>query len=62
MILMSIGGMSGSTTDGVKIIRYAIIFRLIKNKIESLFHPEAVRCLKIGEKEISDRTGLAPQF
>lgn len=58
IILMFIGGMSGSTTGGVKIIRYAILFRLVKNKIESLFRPEAVRCLKIGEKEISDRIGI----
>lgn len=58
ILLMYIGAMSGSTTGGVKIIRYAIILRLIKNKIESLFRPEAVRCLKIGEKEISDKTAM----
>ncbi len=56
IILMYIGGMSGSTSGGIKIIRYTILLRLIKNKIESLFRPEAVRCLKIGEKEISDKT------
>lgn len=56
VILMFIGGMSGSTTGGIKVIRYFIILRLIKNKIESLFRPEAVRVLKIGEREISPKT------
>lgn len=58
IILMFVGGMSGSTTGGIKIIRYTILIRLIKNKIESLFRPEAVRCLKVGEKEIPDKMGM----
>jgi trk system potassium uptake protein TrkH len=58
LILMFIGGMSGSTTGGIKIIRYIIVLRLIKNKIESLFRPEAVRCLKVGSREIPDKTAM----
>jgi trk system potassium uptake protein TrkH len=30
--------------------------KLIKNKIESLFRPEVVRVLKVGDKEISSKT------
>jgi trk system potassium uptake protein TrkH len=56
LILMFIGGMSGSTTGGIKVIRYFIMLKLIKNKIESLFRPEVVRVLKIGDKEISSKT------
>ena len=56
LILMFIGGMSGSTTGGIKVIRYFIVLKLIKNKIESLFRPEVVRCLKVGDKEISAKT------
>lgn len=56
LLLMFIGGMSGSTTGGIKVIRYFIVVKLIKNKIESLFRPEVVRCLKVGEKEISSKT------
>ncbi len=55
MILMFIGGMSGSTTGGIKVIRYFIVLKLIKNKIESLFRPEVVRVLKVGEKEIAPK-------
>lgn len=58
VILMFIGGMSGSTTGGIKVIRYFILLRLIKNKIESLFRPESVRVLKIGEREISPKTSM----
>lgn len=58
LILMFIGGMSGSTTGGIKIIRYIIVLRLIKHKIESLFRPESIRCLKIGTKEISANTAM----
>lgn len=56
VILMFIGGMSGSTTGGIKVIRYFIVLKLIKNKIESLFRPEVVRVLKVGEKEINAKT------
>lgn len=58
VILMFIGGMSGSTTGGIKVVRYFILLRLIKNKIESLFRPQAVRVLKIGDKEISPKTSM----
>jgi trk system potassium uptake protein TrkH len=56
LILMFIGGMSGSTTGGIKVIRYFVVLKLIKNKIESLFRPEVVRVLKVGDKEIAPKT------
>lgn len=58
IVLMYIGGMSGSTAGGIKIIRYVIVLRILKNKIESLFRPEAVRVLKVGEREIPDKTAM----
>lgn len=56
VLLFYIGGMSGSTTGGVKIARFLILFRSMAHKIESIFRPSSVRCLKIGKKEISDGT------
>jgi trk system potassium uptake protein TrkH len=56
IMVMFIGGMSGSTTGGIKVIRYFIVLKLIKNKIESLFRPEVVRVLKVGEREIPAKT------
>jgi trk system potassium uptake protein TrkH len=58
LILMYIGGMSGSTSGGIKVIRYVILLRIVKNKINTLFRPELVRSLKVGEKEISDKTAM----
>ncbi len=58
LLLMFFGGMSGSTAGGIKIIRHLILFRVIKHKIESIFRPDAVRCLKIGQREITDKTAV----
>ncbi|HSW85867.1 MAG TPA: TrkH family potassium uptake protein [Rhabdochlamydiaceae bacterium] len=56
LILIFIGGMSGSTCGGMKVARLLIVSRSIAHKIESIFRPDAVRCLKIGNREISDKT------
>jgi trk system potassium uptake protein len=58
LILMFLGGMSGSTAGGIKIIRHLILFRVMRHKVESIFRPDAVRCLKIGEREITDKTAI----
>jgi trk system potassium uptake protein len=58
VILMFIGGMSGSTTGGIKVIRCFIVLRVIKDKIESLFRPELVRSLKVGERAIAPKTSM----
>ncbi len=58
LMLMFFGGMSGSTAGGIKMIRHLILFRVIKHKIESIFRPDAVRCLKIGKREISDKIAI----
>lgn len=58
LLLMYIGGMSSSTAGGIKIIRYVIIYRIIVQKIESFFRPGVVRVLKIGEKEVTEKTSL----
>ncbi|MFI5333640.1 MAG: TrkH family potassium uptake protein [Chlamydiales bacterium] len=58
LLLTFIGGMSGSTAGGIKIARFYIFFHVIANKIETIFRPSTVRCLKIGMKEITDKTAL----
>lgn len=47
-----IGGMSGSTAGGAKIVRVYMLFRIIIARIESMFRPQAVRTLRIGDKEV----------
>ncbi len=56
VILMFIGGMSGSTTGGIKVIRYFVLMKAIKNKIETLFRPEVIRVVKVGDREITSKT------
>ena len=54
LIAMFIGGMSGSTSGGIKIMRHYLLFHIAKHKIESLFNPERVQSLKIGEREVDN--------
>jgi trk system potassium uptake protein TrkH len=56
LIAMFIGGMSGSTAGGIKIIRHVILFLVAKSKIENYFRPEAVRSLKVGDHELESGT------
>lgn len=56
LILLFIGGMSGSTSGGMKVIRPMMLFRIVCNKIELLFRPATIRQLRIGKEEV----GLEP--
>lgn len=55
IILIYIGGMSGSTSGGVKVRRYLVVWHIIVNKVEQFFRPEVVRVIKIGDKETSEK-------
>lgn len=52
VIVMFIGGMSGSTAGGIKIMRHYILYRLAFFKTESLFRPKEVQIFKIGDREV----------
>lgn len=56
LILMFIGGMSGSTAGGLKILRCYILSRIGVHTIESIFRPETVRQLRIADREINSST------
>jgi trk system potassium uptake protein TrkH len=55
LIAMYVGGMSGSTSGGMKTIRLYMLFKIAQNKAESIFRPESIRTLRIGEKEIESK-------
>ncbi len=56
MTLMAIGGSSGSTVGGIKIIRPVTVLKGIKKNILEILSPEGrVMKLKIENKDISDR-------
>lgn len=58
LIFMFIGGMSGSTSGGMKVIRQYMLFKIAQHKVESLFRPESVRSFKIGEREVNKGVAL----
>lgn len=51
-----IGGMSGSTSAGLKISRVILLAKICQNKIESFFHPEAITTLRLGPLTIDSHT------
>jgi len=58
LILIYIGGMSGSTAGGIKMMRHIMAFRIIQNKVELMFRPETVRSFRIGVREVSQSAAL----
>lgn len=58
LILMFIGGMSGSTAGGIKTARFYIAFKILQHRLESIFRPNRVRKLYIGKNEIDDKNAL----
>ena len=63
LVLMFIGGCSGSTSGGMKSIRFLVLFKLIKRGIKKRLHPSAVVPVKLGGKNLaSDRVSNIASF
>lgn len=58
LILMFVGGMSGSTAGGIKTSRFYIAYKILTHRLESIFRPDSVRKLYIGKNEIDDKNAL----
>lgn len=58
LLLMFIGGMSGSTAGGIKTSRFYILFKIVQNRLESIYRPDSVRTLRIGSAEVDDKNAL----
>lgn len=56
LVVMYLGGMSGSTSGGLKIIRVCILWQCARYAIKSLFQPSAVQVLRVGTREIDQGT------
>lgn len=52
LIVMFFGGMSGSTTGGMKVIRLHMLFSIAKEKIQHLFMPDSIRKFEVGENKV----------
>ncbi len=55
VLLMIVGGCSGSTAGGVKVIRLAAGFRTVVNHLEQAFRPHVVRPIRINRRTLSQK-------
>lgn len=51
-VLMFVGGMSGSTSGGVKSIRGVMLLKVVRNEFQQILHPNAVLPMKINNTNI----------
>jgi trk system potassium uptake protein TrkH len=48
--LMFVGGCSGSTAGGLKVIRHVVLFKQMKNEIKKLLYPKGVFSIRLHKK------------
>jgi trk system potassium uptake protein TrkH len=56
VLLMMIGGCTGSTGGGMKVGRVLIVLKYIYNELIHSLHPKAVMAIKIGDKTVKENT------
>ena len=56
LALMVSGGMAGSTSGGMKLIRVRILFRFAAREIAKIRHPRAVLPIALGDEPVPERT------
>jgi len=54
LVLMMLGGMSGSTSGGIKSLRALLGFRAFRATFGRLLHPRAVRSVKYGGRAVNE--------
>ena len=52
--LFFIGGMAGSTSGGIKLIRTILVVKYIKSEVTRMLHPRGLHHVKIGDSVIDD--------
>lgn len=58
LVLMFIGAMAGSTSGGLKVVRQQMFFRILLNKIETIFRPDTVRTYRLGTATIDNNVAI----
>ncbi|WP_068471426.1 TrkH family potassium uptake protein [Candidatus Protochlamydia phocaeensis] len=59
LIVMYLGGMAGSTSGGIKIVRFYMLYEIIKAKIEAIFRPKTIRIVRLGQREIDNGAAIS---
>ena len=52
LVVMFVGGCSGSTAGGIKVIRVATLFKQALNEFRHLIHPQGIFTLRIGDRRV----------
>jgi len=55
LMLMFIGGCAGSTTCGVKVFRFQILYLFIMNQIKKIIYPKGIFVIKYAENSINEK-------
>ncbi len=55
MLFMAIGGMAGSTSGGLKVIRAILLARHAGQEVFRMVHPQAITPLKLGDRVVPER-------
>ena len=55
LMLMFIGGCAGSTTCGIKIFRFQILYLFIANQLKKFIYPKGVFVIKYAENSINEK-------
>ena len=55
LIMMLIGGCSGSTTGGLKIFRIQILYSFISNQLKKIIYPKGVFILKYDQNPVDNK-------
>ncbi|WP_114313354.1 TrkH family potassium uptake protein [Thermus caldifontis] len=54
VILMFVGGSAGSAAGGIKVVRWLLLFGLLRREITRTLHPRAVLPLRLGQRVVSE--------
>lgn len=54
IVLVFMGGCSGSTSGGIKAIRILVLFKKASREFQRILHPHAITPIYIGDRKISD--------
>ena len=53
--LMFIGGCAGSTTSGIKIFRFQILYSFVLNQLKKIIYPKGIFVLKYNQSPVDDK-------
>ncbi|GAA6755188.1 TrkH family potassium uptake protein [Thermus thalpophilus] len=54
VLLMFVGGSAGSGAGGIKVVRWLLLFGLLRREITRTLHPQAVLPLRLGQRVVSE--------